>query len=71
MEIGEEVLVACHPAHSRAQQCVVLARLQKARDVLDGPFGPGVILQSTWDGKPVPDALVPYAFARPQPPEPK
>jgi hypothetical protein len=69
MQVGEEVLFACRHT-TRGDACLVLARLAKgASQDQRPPFGPGLYLQSTWDGQPVPAVLVPYAFARPIPPE--
>lgn len=71
MALGEEVLFACHAAHNPAQRCLLLGRVARGRNSAHSPLGPGLFIQSTWDGKPVEDVLVPYAFARPVPPEPR
>lgn len=71
MALGEEVLFACHAAHNPAQRCMLLGRVARGRNAPTSPIGPDLFIQSTWDGKPVDDVLVPYAFARPVPPEPK
>ena len=71
MKPGEEVLFACHAADDPTRFCLLLGHLRRATGAAEGPFGQGYRLHSTWDGKPVEPALVPYAFARPIPPEPK
>ena len=69
MKVGEEVLFACTVEGRPGDRVMALGRLQKARNA-KGPFGPDFIIQSTWDGRPV-DRVIPYAFMRPNPPEPK
>ncbi len=71
MKLDEEVLIACHAGHNPTLRCLFLGRLQRARGRSSVPFGDGLALFSTWDGKPLDSVLVPYAFARPVPPEPR
>lgn len=70
MALGEEVLFACHASHNPALRCLLLGRLKRGPGG-GGHLGPDLFIQSTWDGKAVEVALVPYAFARPTPPEPR
>ncbi len=73
MKVGEEVLFACHATHNPALRCMLLGRLKEDRGsrAVARPVGPDFVIQSTWDGKILDEVIVPYAFARPELPEPK